>query len=182
MENEMKNTKVVVFARFSYVKLSKPESFGDSDPKYSISLIIPKSDKDSVAKIKKAIENATSYGISDKWGGKKPANIKVPLRDGDTERADRPEYKDSYFLNASCKTKPGVVDRNRQEITDLEEVYSGCYGYASINFYAYKSNGSTGIACGLNNIMKVKEGEPLGGRVSAEEDFADVKVDEDDPF
>ena len=95
------------------------------------------------------------------------------------ERPDDPAYANAYFVNANSTTAPGVVDANRNEILDKSEVYSGCYGRASISFYAFNANGNKGIACGLNNLQKIKDGEPLGGRASAESDFA---TEEDEDF
>lgn len=171
-QNQMQATKVVTGkVRFSYLKVFRPEAMGDSeDKKYSVSLIIPKSDKRTLAAIKAAIDAAIEQGKS-KWGGKVPKNLKLPLRDGDEERDDDDAYANAYFINASSKGKPGLIDRYKKEITDEEELYSGCYGRASINFYAFDVSGNRGIAAGLNNLMKLEDGEPLGGRQSAESDF-----------
>ena len=103
--------------------------------------------------------------------------IKTPLRDGDVERPDDEAYKDSYFINANSATAPGIVDAARNPIIEHSEVYSGVYGRASINFYAFNSNGNKGIACGLNNLQKISDGEPLGGKTRAEDDFADEDED-----
>ena len=105
--------------------------------------------------------------------------LKTPLRDGDAERPDDEAYADSYFINANSGTAPGIVDADRQPILDRSEVYSGVYGRASINFDAFNSNGNKGIACGLNNLQKIKDGEPLGGKSRAEDDF---DTEEDDDF
>ena len=152
-------------------------------PKFSVSLIIPKSDTVTVGKIKAAIEEAYRDGQSKLKGNAKsvPAlsTLRTPLRDGDLERPDDPAYANAYFVNANSTTAPGVVDANRNEILDKSEVYSGCYGRASISFYAFNANGNKGIACGLNNLQKIKDGEPLGGRASAESDFA---TEEDEDF
>ena len=114
-----------------------------------------------------------------KFGGKKPnkAAIKLPLRDGDTERDD-PAYANSYFLNANSQTAPQIVDQDVVPIFDHNEVYSGVYARVSLTFYAFNSNGNKGVACGLGNIQKVRDGEPLGGRTSAADDFA--TLDDDD--
>lgn len=175
MANPVKETKVITGkVRLSYVHVFEPEAIGDSDDKkYSVSLIIPKSDTVTIGKIKAAVENAISNGLATKLGGKK-LGLKLPLRDGDIDRADDETYANSYFINASCKTKPGVIDRYKNQITDPEELYSGCYGLASLTFYAFNSNGNKGVACGLNNLMKVAEGESLGGRNSADADFSEV--------
>lgn len=172
-------TKVVTGkVRFSYVNIFKARSFqAGQDEKFSICLLIDKKDKATLSKIKAAIEAAKKDGIANKWGGKLPGNLKMPLRDGDVERAEEAEeYEGMFFLNANSNTKPGIVDENLNEILDSTEVYSGCYGRASINFFPYNSNGSKGIAVGLNNIQKLADGEPLGGtRASAESDFADSR-------
>ena len=103
--------------------------------------------------------------------------LKTPLRDGDAERPDDEAYANAYFVNANSATAPGIVDADRQPILDTSEVYSGVYGRASINFYAFNSNGNKGIACGLNNLQKIRDGEPLGGKSRPEDDFADEDED-----
>ena len=107
------------------------------------------------------------------------AAIKNPLRDGDLERPDDPAYAGAYFINANNTQAPGIVDADRQPILERREVYSGVYGRASINFYAFNSSGNKGIACSLNNLQKIRDGEPLGGHSRAEDDFA---TDEDEDF
>ena len=104
--------------------------------------------------------------------------MKLPLRDGDAERDDE-AYKGAYFVNANSTTAPQIVDKAVQPILDRSEVYSGCCARVSINFYAFNTNGNKGIACGLGNIQKVRDGEPLSGRTSAADDFA---TDLDDDF
>lgn len=159
----------------------EPKSINGGTPKYSVSLIIPKSDKVTVEKIKKAIQAAYEEGQSKLKGNGKsvPSRsvLKTPLRDGDLERPDDEAYANSYFINANSATALGIVDADRNTIIDRSEVYSGVYGRASINLYAFNSNGNKGIACGLNNLQKIKDGEPLGGKSRAEDDFA---TEEDD--
>lgn len=171
------STKVITGkVRFSYVNIFKSRAFqAGQDAKYSVCLLIPKEDKTTIKKIKAAIEEAIQEGIASKWGGKKPGNLKLPLRDGDDERAEEaPEYEGMYFLNANGTEKPGVVDENRNEILDPDEVYSGCWGRASISFYAFNVNGNRGVGVGLNHIQKLKDGDRLGvARASAESDFCD---------
>jgi hypothetical protein len=174
-----KSTKVVTGkVRFSYANVFEPKSINGGDEKYSVSLIIPKSDKKTIADIKEAIEKAKKDGVS-KFGGKVPANVKLPLRDGDVDRADDDAYKGSYFINANSKDRPGIVDKNVKTILDPNEFYSGCYGRASIIFFAFNQNGNKGIACGLQNLQKLSDGEPLSGRSRAEDDFTTA---EDDDF
>lgn len=181
MSKEVNSTKVVTGkVRFSYVNIFKARSFQQGqDEKYSICLLIDKKDKATLNKIKAAIEAAKKQGVADKWGGKVPANLKLPLRDGDAERADEAEeYTGMFFLNANSNQKPGIVDADLNEILDPTEVYSGCYGRASINFFPFNSNGNKGIAVGLNNVQKLADGEPLGAsRASAEDDFSDSRPD-----
>lgn len=169
--------------RWSYCNVWQPKSINGGTPKYSVSLIIPKSDTVTVEKIKRAIQAAYEEGQSKLKGNGKsvPALsvLKTPLRDGDLERPDDEAYANSYFINANSATSPGIVDADRNVIIDTSEVYSGVYGRASINFYAFNSNGNKGIACGLNNLQKISDGEPLGGKSRAEDDFA-TEYDDDD--
>lgn len=169
--------------RWSYANVWEAKSINGGTPKFSVSLIIPKSDTATVAKVKAAIEAAYTDGESKLKGNGKsvPALsvLKTPLRDGDIERPDDAAYENAYFINANATTAPGIVDVDRNVILSRNEVYSGVYGRASISFYAFNSNGNKGIACGLNNLQKVRDGEPLGSRASAESDFAS---DADDDF
>lgn len=179
--NPNQQTKVVTGeVRFSYLHVFEPHAIEPGqDAKYSVSLLIPKSDKKTLTKIKKAVEAAKVAGQATKFGGKVPANLKTPLRDGDTERPDQEEYKGHYFINANSTGKPGLVDANVDPIMDSTELYSGCYGRASVNFYAYNVSGNRGIACGLNNLQKLRDGDTLGGRSRAEDDFDAVEVEDD---
>lgn len=168
--------------RLSYAKVWEPDSVEEGgEKKYSASLIISKDDTATIDAINAAVEAAKQIGKA-KWGGKIPAKLKLPLRDGDEEKPDDEAYANSYFLNATSKNKPGIIDLMKQEITDPEKVYSGCFIRASINFYPFDTKGNRGIACGLNNIQKLRDGDVLGnGRVKAEDDFDDDFVfDEDD--
>ena len=172
MKNETTVTKVITGkARFSYANIWEPKGINGSEPKYSVSLIIPKSDKKTIKEIEAAIEAAKIEGTA-KFGGKIPANLKLPLRDGDAERAGDAAYANSYFLNANSKERPGVVDKAAKPILDQDEVYSGCFGRASVVFYAFNSNGNKGIACGLQNLQKLADGDALSGRVKAEDEFS----------
>ena len=178
-KNFVNPTKVItgVNTRWSYANVWEAKSINGGAPKYSVSLIIPKSDTKTIEKIKAAIQAAYEEGESKLKGNGKtvPALsiLKTPLRDGDLERPEDEAYANSYFVNANSGTAPGIVDADRQPIIDHSEVYSGVYGRASINFYAFNSNGNKGIACGLNNLQKMRDGEPLGGKSRAEDDFAD---------
>lgn len=178
-------TKVItgVNTRWSYVNAWEAKSINGGAPKFSVSLIIPKSDTRTIEKIQAAIQAAYEEGQGKLKGNGKsvPALsvLKTPLRDGDAERPDDEAYADAYFINANSATAPGIVDADRNPILDRSEVYSGVYGRASINFYAFNSNGNRGIACGLNNLQKIRDGEPLGGKSRAEDDFA---TEEDEDF
>lgn len=187
MSNNVKNAnpmKVITGkdTRWSYANVWEAKSINGGTPKFSVSLIIPKSDTVTVQKIKAAIEAAYHEGEAKLKGNGKTvpplAAIKTPLRDGDVERPDDEAYANAYFINANSSTAPGIVDLDRNPILSRSEVYSDVYGRASINFYAFNSNGNKGIACGLNNLQKVRDGEPLGGKASAEADFA-TEDDED---
>lgn len=167
-------TKVVTsVVRLSYANVWEPKSINGGAEKYSVSLIIPKSDTKTLTAIQKAIDAAIEEGRG-KFGGKIPnkSALKLPLRDGDIDRPDDEAYANCYFVNANSSTAPEIVDKARDPILNRSEVYSGVYARVSINFYAFNSNGNRGIACGLGNIQKVRDGEPLGGKTSAADDFA----------
>ena len=198
MENQNLKTKIRIGkVRASYVHVFHPYSMNhdEKDARYSMVLIIPKKDKESIEKVQNAIKAAYSIGLSEKWGGKKPSDDWSPLHDGDVKQSDKPEYVDSYYLNAKNSTKPGIAKPhptnryitidgkkklNTLEITDEKELYSGCYVYATLGFFAYSYGGKRGISCGLDNVLKVEDGEMLGGRASAESDFGDLDLPEDD--
>ena len=174
-------TKVITGknTRLSYFHGWEPTSINGGPERYSVSVLIPKDDKETIKAINDAVDAAIEEGIA-KFGGKKPnkAAIKRPLRDGDTEREDE-AYAGHWFINANSKTAPQIVDKAVKPILDRDEVYSGCYARVSLNFYAFNSNGNKGIACGLGNIQKIRDGESLGGRSSAADDFS---TEEDDDF
>ncbi|AHM57275.1 phage-like protein [Peptoclostridium acidaminophilum DSM 3953] len=166
--------------RFSYANVFEPKSINGSEPKYSVSIIIPKSNKQAIRDVEQAIEEAKKDGTA-KFGSKfTSGNFKVPLRDGDIDRPDDEAYEDSYFINANGKARPGIVDRRLHPINDQTEFYSGCYGRASINIFPYSAAGNKGLAAGLNNIQKTEDGEALGGKARAEDDFEAIGGDEDD--
>lgn len=174
-------TKVITGknTRLSYFHGWEPTSINGGPERYSVSVLIPKDDTETVNAINAAVDAAIEEGIA-KFGGKKPNKvaIKLPLRDGDTEREDE-AYAGHWFINANSKTAPQIVDKAVKPILDRDEVYSGCYARVSLNFYAFNSNGNKGIACGLGNIQKIKDGEPLGGRSLATDDFT---TEDDDDF
>ena len=152
-----------------------------TDGKYSVQILVPKSDKQAVKMIEDAIEAAKKAGVSTKWNGKLPpaSKLTVPLRDGDEEFPDDETYAGMYFFNASSAAnhKPGVrVLENGQivEALDGDDFYSGCFGCATVNFYAYNVSGNMGVAAGLNNVIKTRDGDRLSGGRSAESDFADL--------
>jgi len=181
---KLTETKVVTNeVRLSYTHVFEPHAIEGNDLKYSVAILIPKEDKETIDFVEKAIEAAKQAGKSAKFNGKVPATLKTPLRDGDEERPDDEAYVGHYFMNATSKTKPGIVKKGTaglMEITDQTELYSGCYGKVSVNFFAFNSNGNKGVACGLNNILKTNDGEALAGKPNATDDFADEIEDDDD--
>ena len=180
---ELNSTKVVTGkVRFSFVNVFEARAFGEGqDPKYSVMLLIPKSDVGTVSRIKKAIDAAAQKGLSTKFGGKLPAILKTTFKDADKDTdqdgelfAEKwPETANHYVINVSSRTQPQIVDANLNPIINPVEFYSGCYGRASINFFAYNSNGNKGISAGLNNLQKLEDGEALGSVTTAEQDFAE---------
>lgn len=180
MTNTVQTKVITGKGRLSYAYIWNPREQDGQEPKYSTSFLIPKTDKATVQKINAAIEAAKELGRSKKWGGKIPSNLKLPLRDGDTEATDKgDEYRGHWFINANSKDAPGVVDAQCNPIIDKAEVYSGCYARISISFFPYDTNGNRGIGIGLNHVQKLADGEPLGGaRGRAENEFD--AWDEDD--
>lgn len=166
-------TKIVTgIVRLSFANVWEPKSINGGAEKFSVSLIIPKSDTKTIDAIHRAVDVAIEEGRG-KFGGKIPskAALKLPLRDGDIDRPGDEAYADSYFVNANSNSAPDIVDKSLNPIMSRSEVYSGVYARVSINFYAFNSNGNRGVACGLGNIQKVRDGEPLGGKTSAADDF-----------
>lgn len=176
----MSSTKVVIGpVRFSYAHVWEPSAMNEDAPKkYSVAVLIPKSDKASIAKVNAAIEVAKTEGTI-KLGGKIPPNLKVPLRDGDLDRPDDEVYQGHFFMNCNSTNKPGILDKDKNEILDKSEFYSGCYGFVSVNFYAFNTSGSKGIGAGLGNLMKTADGDKLSGGASAIEDFGNIDVADD---
>ena len=187
-KNAVNPTKIVTgVCRLSYANIWQAKSINGGAPKFSTSVLIPKSDTKTVAKVKAAIQAAYEEGESKLKGNSKSvptlASLKTPLRDGDIERPDDAAYAGHWFLNANSNTAPGVVDANREPIYETSEIYSGVYARVSLSFYVFNSNGNRGIACGLQNIQKVRDGESLGGKAKAEDDFDDdFKADDNEDF
>lgn len=178
---QVKENKVIFGpCRLSYTHVfNRYNPDGDqADGKYMTNVLIPKDEKETIAAINKAIDVAKKQAIVSKWGGKEPKKLDMPLRDGDEK--DDENYEGHLFVNAKSNTRPGIVDRKKVPIVDEEEIYSGVWAIVSITFFGYDKNGNRGVACGLNNIMKFKDGERLGGRASAESDFGDIDCEDDD--
>ena len=182
-KNQNSATKVIIPCRISFANIWEPKAINGGEEKYSVSCIIPKSDKKTLTKIHKAIEAAKEAGLSKRFGGKIPPNICLPLRDGDIDRPDDEAYAGAMFVNANAKDAPQIVDRKVQPILDPMECGSGDYCNVSVNFFAYNANGNKGIGAGLGNIQLIKNGERLSGRASASSDFTEVEDDDEEmPF
>lgn len=169
--------------RLSYAHVWEPAAINGGKPKYSVCAVWPKTDEETTRKVRESIEAAYHDGEAKLMGNGKSVPpltaIKYPLRDGDLERPDDPAFAGMWFVNANTDKAPGIVDLACNPILDRAEVYSGCYCRVSMTFYAFNSNGNRGIACGLNNLQKVRDGEHLSGRMSAEEEFGCLKEEED---
>jgi hypothetical protein len=172
-------TRVVIPCRISFANIWEPRSVNGSEEKYSVSCLIPKTDKATLAKIHKAIEATKEVAQSKRWGGKIPANLKLPLHDGDTERGDDENYEGMMYFNATSKDAPQIVDRKVQPILDPMECGSGDYCNVSVNFYGFNTNGNRGVAAGLQNIQLVKHGERLAGKASASSDFEEIEGEDE---
>jgi hypothetical protein len=177
----MTTDKVLGPGLFSYVFAWKPKANDDGTEKYSVAFLWKKTDKKTTRLVKEGIRAAIEADAKGKRKLKgKTQGFKIPLRDGDKERPDKPEYKGMYFFNASSTNAPGIRDRDNQPITDQREFYSGCIGYIAVNFYAFGEKGNIGIAAGLNHLLKSKDGPPLSGGASAEQTFADIEIEDDE--
>lgn len=166
--------------RFSYVTLDKPRASEEgAEPKYSVVLLIPKSDTETVGKIKAAIAEAADAFRARNGQASMPANPMLPIHDGDGQKPNGGDYGDEckghYVMNASSKIRPMLRDANNDEMFDPTEIYSGCYGRAIINFYGY-NNRRKGVGCGLLGVQKKRDGEPLGGIRASADDFNDGYV------
>lgn len=164
--------------RFSFPYLFEPRPNEDGTSKYELCILIPNDDKDTLKLIDKAIEAATARGVAEKWGGKKPKKLQLPLRDGD-EKEDMEGFENCMFLNTKTKLKPNIIDKTGTTIIDPEEIYAGCYGSVALSFYPYNTSGNNGVGVCLDNVIKLKDGERLGGgKPSAESDFGDIDTSE----
>ena len=176
-------TKVVFGpCRLSYTHVFNkytPEGGTAEDGKYMTNVLIPKTEKETIKAIQTAIENAKKSAIVSRWGGKEPKKLDMPLHDGDVDKDDE-IYEGCFYINAKSNTRPGIVDKDMNPITDEEEMYSGVWAYCSVAFFGYKVSGNAGVAAGLNNLMKFKDDEHFGGKQSADSDFSDIDSEEDD--
>lgn len=163
--------------RVSFPVVFKPRSAtndnGDAGtPKYSITMLFAK-DAD-LSKLKAAAQAAAK----EKWGDKIPKNLRSPFRD-QGEKELEGYVEGAVFINATSLQKPGLVDRNREDIIDETEFYAGCYARATLRAFAYDKKGNRGVAFGLNNVQKLRDGESLSGRTRAQDDFADDLPEEE---
>ena len=161
--------------RFSFVNIFEPRALEGGNERYSITLLIPKSDTETYNKLINGIKGAISEGLNKVFGGVAPASPKIPLYDGDGLRPNGEAYgeecKGCYVLTANSTQQPEVVDANVNPIISAGEVYSGCYGRVSLRFFAYNKNGNKGVGCGLGNVQKLEDGERLAGGSTAKDDF-----------
>jgi len=180
-------TRINIPGRFSFAQLFVATKQKDDEgndvgkPKYSTSILWSKKDKALTAKVQAAIEAAVNEGMSKgtyKTNGKRPAKLKLPIRDGDERYDEKGDvaYKGMWYINANSVQRPQVVGPDREPL-DEEDFYSGCFGRISVNFYPFDTKGNRGVAAGLGNAQKLKDGERLSGGASADEDFADEDDD-----
>lgn len=181
---KLQGTKVTVPARLSYAALFEPKGFNGQEPKYSVSLIIPKDDKEALAAIKEGINQAKEEGKDRAFNGKIPANLRTPVRDGDEERPDDEAYVNAYFLNANSKKAPKLYMPVKGVEPTEEDLYSGVIANVVLNFFAYNTSGNKGIGAGLMAVQFVEHGERLGGGgiTDSDLDFDEAEDDDGMPF
>ena len=174
MAKKINDTRVATNeGRLSYAHVTEKASIGGGPERYSTAFLFPKSDAETKKLLEEAIDAAIEAGIHTKFGGKKPdkKSLTLPIHDGDEK--DDPNFAGMYYFNCNSQQKPQIIGPDKMPITDETEVYSGCYAKVSISLYAFNHAGNRGVACGLGNIMKVEDGEPLGSFTSAQDDFED---------
>lgn len=186
----MRNPTIITIGevRFSYCNVFTPQApFNNpaGNPKFSVTILVPKTNTAAKAAIDAAVKAAIDAGVSAKWGGVRPPVPAVCVHDGDGVRpSDGAPYGDEckgcwvFTASSNPDRPPFVVDARRQPVLDQREVYSGCYGNVNVGFYAYNNSGKKGIGCGLNGLQKTRDGEPLGGNSITAEQAFDV-VDQD---
>lgn len=168
-----KRRRIIVSCRFVYVNCFTPKNkFGEK--KYSVTILIPKDDAKTVKDINEAIE-FTKEESKDKWNGRIPGNLHVPLHDGDEDKPDKEYFRNNYYMNAKSEDPPQIVDKNVCPIENHSELYPGCYGNVSLLFYGYNCSGNKGIGVILCNIQKTKDGPKFSKRITAADEFSVVK-------
>lgn len=176
---------ITTLVRFSYCNVFEPAETPSGDMKYSVSILIPKDDTKGRAELDKAVQEAVEKGLEKNTFAKVHVKgLRLPIRDGDAEHEEGKrgvEYKGFWFMNASSKNQPGVVDDKLKPIMDTDEFYSGCWGRADVNFFPYNQAGNRGVGVGLNNLMKLKDDDRLDGRMKAEDAFASYADAGDEP-
>jgi hypothetical protein len=179
MTNQSNQDVVTGKVRLSYIHLFAPYTAQPSgEPKYSTTILVPKTDIATKQKIDTAINAAIQEGIASRWNGVRPTLLAIPVYDGDGVRPSDgmpfgEECKGHWVFTASSKLAPEIVDLSMQRILNQTEIYSGIYARVSVRFFPYASNGNRGIGCGLGPVQKLEDGVPLGGRVSAAAAFGD---------
>lgn len=165
--------------RLSYANLFEPKGFPGQDPKYSTACLIPKDDKETLEVIKFSIKEAIERDKDKKWGGKVPKDLRMPLRDGDEDRPEDETYEGQFFLNAnaSSKRQPKLLTRVKGQTATEEDLYSGCFAVAIVNFYGYNTSGNKGVGVGLVGVQKLADGERLAG---ANVDIDSLEFDEEE--
>lgn len=170
--------------RFSYANVFEAAATPSGDMKFSVSILIPREDKKTLENINKAIQEAVAKGLEKGTFTKQHVKgLRFPIRDGDAEVKSGKrgkEYKGYFFINASSKNQPGVVNTKLEPLMSTDDFYSGCWGRADVNFFPYNQAGNRGIGVGLNNLMKSKDGDRLDGRQSADQAFSEYAEVEDE--
>lgn len=175
------NTVTLGEVRFSYCNLFQPRAQQGQEPKYSVTVLLPKNNTAAKALLDTAVNYAIEQGVAKCWNGVRPPQPALCVHDGDGPRPSdgQPfgeECRGHWVFTASCKADraPFVVDANVQPILQQSEIYSGMYGRVNVSFFPYNNSGKKGIGCALNGVQKLRDGEVLGGRVSAEEAFGQM--------
>lgn len=167
-----------VQGRIAYEHLMRPYKGEQSEQEqYSCCVIIPQEDEDSIKAVGQAVTAAKTKGVAEKWGGKEPFKLQLPLRDG--REREGAEFQNAMFFNAKSNRKVPVQNRDKAPIMNESEVYSGMWAIVCCTAYPYDKNGNKGVAIGLEAVLKTADDEAFGGGLG-ERAFDDIQIPDED--
>jgi len=171
----IKKLRIIVPCRMAFLNCWSPASHYGSEKYYSLTAIVSKEDVNAISTLTGAVEKLKLEALNE-WSGFSLDNIRSPIHDGDVEKPGNPIFQNALYINTKSKSAPQIVDFECNTITEPSEVYSGCFANVSMTLHSYNCGGVKGISAWLGNIQKISDGERIGGRVLAKEEFKPVSV------